>query len=455
MKTKSLLLTIAATFGMNALIMAQSVPNYVPTNGLVGWWPFNGNANDESGHGNNGTVNGATLSNDRNGILNSAYYLNGQTDYISVPDAKAMLPSNISLSSWVKIPSNYTGNNGVGRIVRSRFFGYTLTFILPNNSINFEIWTNTTNSTLLSTSNIITNDDAWHHIVGTFNGNEIKLYFDGLLIGSLATPNSNIFYSSDGLVVFGRDGNNPSLSTALYQGWIDDCGIWNRALTQQEITDLYNANNCGNNTAINPQTNALNTGSTATFIASTTDSNPSYTWQSDFGQGYVTLNNFGNYSGVNTTTLKIANVQLSEHNQPIRVISKSGNCIDTSNVAVINILDTCITNVTVYDTLLTTVTDTLIINTTLSLPAPNNENTILIYPNPARDHITIYNGNFTAMIGYSIKITNNAGQEVFLNAINKAQFYVDLNTWSGNGLYFVHLIDPQNNTVTVKKIVLQ
>ena len=44
---------------------------------------------------------------------------------------------------------------------------------------------------------------------------------------------------------------------------------------------------------------------------------------------------------------------------------------------------------------------------------------------------------------------------VFLNAINQAQFYVDLSTWSGNGLYFVHLIDPQNNTVTVKKIVLQ
>jgi hypothetical protein len=109
----------------------------------------------------------------------------------------------------------------------------------------------------------------------------------------------------------------------------------------------------------------------------------------------------------------------------------------------------------VSDTLLTTVTDTLIINTTLSLPAPNNENTILIYPNPASDHITIDNGNFTAMAGYSIKITNNSGQEVFLNAINQQQFYVDLSAWSGNGLYFVHLIDSQNNTVTVRKIVLQ
>jgi hypothetical protein len=42
------------------------VPSYVPTNGLVGYWPFNGNANDASVNGNNGTVNGATLTTDRN-----------------------------------------------------------------------------------------------------------------------------------------------------------------------------------------------------------------------------------------------------------------------------------------------------------------------------------------------------------------------------------------------------
>ncbi len=51
-------------------LQAQTqIPSYVPTNGLVGWWPFNGNANDESGNGNNGTVNGASLTSDRFGIL--------------------------------------------------------------------------------------------------------------------------------------------------------------------------------------------------------------------------------------------------------------------------------------------------------------------------------------------------------------------------------------------------
>ena len=55
---------------------------YLPTNGLVGYWPFNNNANDESGNGNNGTVNGATLTTDRFGSSNSAYLFDGIDDFI-------------------------------------------------------------------------------------------------------------------------------------------------------------------------------------------------------------------------------------------------------------------------------------------------------------------------------------------------------------------------------------
>ena len=61
MKIKTLILTALATIGMTIATLAQNVPSYVPANGLVGWWPFAGNANDESGNGNNGLVNGATL----------------------------------------------------------------------------------------------------------------------------------------------------------------------------------------------------------------------------------------------------------------------------------------------------------------------------------------------------------------------------------------------------------
>jgi len=56
----------------------------VSTNGLVGWWPFNGNANDESGTGNHGTVNGATLTADRFGNPNKAYSFDGLASYILI-----------------------------------------------------------------------------------------------------------------------------------------------------------------------------------------------------------------------------------------------------------------------------------------------------------------------------------------------------------------------------------
>jgi hypothetical protein len=77
MKMKTLLLTAMTTLGITAASTAQNVPSYVPTDGLVGWWPFNGNANDESGNGNNGNAIGVTLTTDRFGLTNSAYFFNG------------------------------------------------------------------------------------------------------------------------------------------------------------------------------------------------------------------------------------------------------------------------------------------------------------------------------------------------------------------------------------------
>jgi hypothetical protein len=448
LKCTVLALTMGASIFIGGKALAQ-VPNYVPTNGLVGWWPFNGNANDESGNGNNGTVNGATLTTDQFGNINKAYSFDGN-QYIDITTTNGLTSINsISMSIWF----NWSGPNSW-----SHQYFYQIS-PNPNGAITINndgtLSVNVLNCNCQSDLGISTvvNQNTWYHVVLTYELNLglMKMYLNGLLIG---TTQENIFsyYTT----------NNPGdrfgcyhFNEYFFNGKLDDAGLWNRALTDQEIIDLYNSNSCSNDLTINPLTNFQSIGGNAIFNASTSDSNPSYVWQSDFGQGFQTLNNFGNYSGVNTNALTISNVQLVNHNQPIRAISTSGNCIDTSNTATIQIADTCITNVTVYDTLLTTVTDTLIINTTLSLPAPNNENTILIYPNPASDHITIDNGNYTAMAGYTIKIENNAGQQVFQSVINQQQFYVDLSTWIGNGLYFVHLIDAQNNTVTVRKIVLQ
>ena len=214
---------------------------------------------------------------------------------------------------------------------------------------------------------------------------------------------------------------------------------------------------CNNLVSINNSIINASSNSNAIIIGSSNNPISTFQWQSNPNYfGWQNAPNNSNYSGNSTNSLTVNNVQLSNHLQPFRLIATTGNCIDTSNVAVINILDTCVTNVIVYDTLLTTITDTLLINATITgINPPNNLNTIKVFPNPANSHITIDFGNFVIMNGYTLKITNSIGQIVFTTPINQQSSYVDLATWGGNGIYFVQIIDTQNNTIENRKIVLQ
>jgi hypothetical protein len=79
-------------------------------NGLVGYWPFCGNANDASGNGNNGTVNGPTLTADRFGAANNAYSFDGVNDVVFINSTTGLSSnSGISLGSWI----NWQGSNGI------------------------------------------------------------------------------------------------------------------------------------------------------------------------------------------------------------------------------------------------------------------------------------------------------------------------------------------------------
>jgi hypothetical protein len=142
-------------------------------------------------------------------------------------------------------------------------------------------------------------------------------------------------------------------------------------------------------------------------------------------------------------------------NQKLNIYEvQNGSCFACTNVSTIyNYI-----NVTTYDTVTTfiAVTDTLIIDAQLTgIPAPNNINTIKIYPNPASTHIYIDNGNYANMNGYSVEIRNAAGALVFGSLINQQQFYIDLSSWSGNGTYFVRIFDPSNNVISLKKLIIQ
>ena len=98
---KKILLSVLALLAFAASGTAQTLPSYVPANGLVGWWPFNGNANDESGNGNNGTVNGSTLTTDRFGNSNSSYNFNGTSNYIRINNSTSLNNSSHALRQKV------------------------------------------------------------------------------------------------------------------------------------------------------------------------------------------------------------------------------------------------------------------------------------------------------------------------------------------------------------------
>jgi hypothetical protein len=93
-------------------------------------------------------------------------------------------------------------------------------------------------------------------------------------------------------------------------------------------------------------------------------------------------------------------------------------------------------------------------NSSGNLPGSKTHD-IKVFPNPAGSVLTIDFGNFALMNGYQLRIENSLGQQVFQTNINQESETLTLNNWSGNGLYFVHIIDPQGNTIDIRKIVLQ
>jgi len=99
---KTMLASIFVLFAMTISTADAAGICDVVKDGLVACYPFNGNANDASGNGNNGTVNSATLTTDRFGYTDSAYQFNGKDSFILVPDATILNPATQTISVWVK-----------------------------------------------------------------------------------------------------------------------------------------------------------------------------------------------------------------------------------------------------------------------------------------------------------------------------------------------------------------
>ena len=231
---------------------SQSLPSYVPTNGLIGWWGFNGNANDLSGNGNNPiSVNYIANSLNRFNQPNSAltFNANSKINYNILHDSLSNLIVGqipITISFWAK-----TSNNNVNSIfvlngdtnITNGSTGLNLTINSNQNCgliKGFSFW----NGSYMATADFQnTIDSNWHCytiVMGSnndFSYSNIKFFVDGILKNLSCSHNwvGATYWMSQMGFSFGAE----TFQSLI--GQLDDIGIWNRALTQQEITNLYNS----------------------------------------------------------------------------------------------------------------------------------------------------------------------------------------------------------------------
>jgi hypothetical protein len=413
-------------------------------------------------------------------------------------------------------------------------------------------------------------DFDWHHSTMIFDGINRLLYYldnqlqDSMIVwntntqGVISTPfyNAEVNYFSGAPFLIGASNVNGNF-VELWNGEIDDIAIYNRALTPEEIAQLYSGTAAPCNLiASETQDTPVEVGGSAQMYVTLNTTDYNMQWQTNAaGLGWMDVQDNNTYTGSQTQNLLISNATLANHEQPFRIIVTDGFCNDTSDVALLLVNNTCtaydtitttievfdtltienvvevydtltiyntidifdtttvtvevfdtITNVfdvfdttTIYlqvdlfdtlfidvydttyvqqtidvydttyvtltdttyiqviDTAYVTVTDTLLIDITFVgfEGQPSWLNTVLVYPNPTSDHITIDYGNFALMAGYNTIITDAAGATVYSSAVNSQQVEIDINAWGATGVYYMSVYDASGELVAVRHIVLE
>jgi alpha-tubulin suppressor-like RCC1 family protein/Leucine-rich repeat (LRR) protein len=214
--------------------VTSQIPTYVPSNGLLAYYPFNANANDVSGNGSNGIATDVALTPDRFGISNSAYSFNGTSSNIEANVINYPLKGESrTITGWFKADAPIVSNEfdfcllNYGNISDPNYW-FKISFYRKGYlDVQFD------SKTFSSQENYFNNE--WTFFAMTFDdaSNTYSLYINNVYVmGGSADLYTNGFGN---LFRIGRNKLNN-----YFEGAIDDIGIWNRVLTQEELTGLYN-----------------------------------------------------------------------------------------------------------------------------------------------------------------------------------------------------------------------
>jgi trimeric autotransporter adhesin len=227
------LVILSVSCGHEDLIVESTIGD-----GLVAWYPFNGNTNDESGNLNDGSNMGAELTANRLGKSNSAYSFTNSSSTnqkrIDISMNTTSVTNGLSIVWWIKRNGNgaysprafefWSGSESEGKFVSGiRNDENTLWFDhhLAGESISFTL--------PYSTSN------GWVHYVYTVGNGEARIYVNGKLQDKQIINTTSIKLGNK--VALGRM-NHPSYDA--FNGILDDVAVYNRVITQDEINHYYN-----------------------------------------------------------------------------------------------------------------------------------------------------------------------------------------------------------------------
>lgn len=210
---------------------------------LVAYYPFNGNANDESGYNNNGNVHGASLVTDRFGNINSAYQFDGNNDFIDVPNSPSLnFENSITVNFWLKVGEFFSRE--AYPLSHNSWERWKIS--VTNKRIRWTVKTTAGIKDLDSETELVLNN--LYNVTVLYSGSDYEIYINGKLdaistySGSILPTNINFLI---GQILPGNNQTN-------FKGVLDDIRIYNYALSFQEIRNLYDIT-----TTVDEQWNSL------------------------------------------------------------------------------------------------------------------------------------------------------------------------------------------------------
>ena len=210
---------------------ALSKYDYIASLNPVGWWKADGNANDSSGYGNNGTLQG-DANTTAEGKYNSSFGLDGNGDYITVAQSATLNQTDfISLVAWVNVVED-KGQFIIGK----SYFGAGMFSIFQHPAISGRWAVNYESNNLYAPVNSI-KFNTTQFLVATYNksssSDNIKFYIDGVKVNE-ADYTEDIFNADIQITLGAKNGG-----TDRVNGWCDNYIIFDFELNQSQINNLY------------------------------------------------------------------------------------------------------------------------------------------------------------------------------------------------------------------------